>query len=311
MSKEYSYSTGYGKLRVPVYRVYARPLLGVKPIPESQYSGSKNILFAYEIDVEVLGENFLPAYTQGDNSNVVATDSMKNFVLREALAFDGATLEEFLDMLGRHFLETYSQMQQLRLSGRELPFDTIAVPESGGFIDSSVLFQRSHTDYTTATLTFERVNGVPTVTEHRCGRVGLELFKVTGSAFSRFVRDEYTTLAERVDRPLFIYLDVYWKYRDAQALLAIDHELYVPAEQLRDLLRVTFHEFVSKSIQHLVHEMGIRILASYPQIVEIAFEAQNRTRDVIVASETDEKVKVYSDPFSAYGIIKLTVNRQS
>ena len=58
MSNEYSYSTSYGKLRVPVYRVYARPLLGVKPIPESQYSGSKNILFAYEIDVEVLGENF-------------------------------------------------------------------------------------------------------------------------------------------------------------------------------------------------------------------------------------------------------------
>jgi urate oxidase len=147
MSNEYSFSTSYGKLRVPVYRVYARPLLGVKPIPESPYSGSKNILFAYEIDVEVLGENFLPAYTQGDNSNVVATDSMKNFVLREALTFDGATLEEFLDLLGRHFLATYSQMQQLRLSGRELPFDAITVPESVGFIDSSVLFQRTHMDY--------------------------------------------------------------------------------------------------------------------------------------------------------------------
>jgi urate oxidase len=311
MSNEYSFSTSYGKLRVPVYRVYARPLLGVEPIPESQYSGSKNVLFAYEIDVEVLGENFLSAYTQGDNSNVVATDSMKNFVLREALTFDGATLEEFLDLLGRHFLETYSQMQRLRLSGRELPFDAIAVPESGGFTDSSVLFQRTHMDYSTATLAFERVADVPTVTEHRCGRVGLELFKVTGSSFSRFVRDEYTTLAELVDRPLFIYLDVYWKYRDVQALLSIDHEHYVPSEQLRDLLRVTFHEFVSESIQHLVHEMGLRILARYPQIAEVSFEAQNRTRDMIVASETDEKVKVYSDPFSAYGIITLTVNRQS
>jgi urate oxidase len=311
MSNEYSFSTSYGKLRVPIYRVYARPLLGVKPIPESSYSGSKNTLFAYEIDVEVLGENFLPAYTHGDNSNVVATDSMKNFVLREALTFDGATLEEFLDTLGRHFLETYAQMQQLRLTGRELPFAAATVPETGAFTASAVLFQRTHTDYATATLTFERVDGVPSLMDHRSGRLGLELFKVTGSAFSRFVRDEYTTLAERVDRPLFIYLDVYWKYSDAQTLLAIDHEQYVPSEQLRDLIQVVFHEFVSESIQHLVHEMGLRILSRYPQIAEVTFEAQNRTRDVFVTSETDEKVKVYSDPFSAYGIITLTVKRQS
>ena len=46
----------------------------------------------------------------------------------------------------------------------------------------------------------------------RAGRVGLELLKVTGSSFTRFVRDEYTTLPERVDRPLFIHLDVHWRY---------------------------------------------------------------------------------------------------
>ena len=311
MSNEYAFSTSYGKLRVPIYRVYARPLFGVEPIPESQYSGSKNILFAYEIDVEVLGENFLPAYTHGDNSNVVATDSMKNFVIREALTFDGATLEEFLDALGHHFLETYEQMQRLRLTGRELPFAPTTVPEAGEFTNSTLLFQRTHTDYAMATLTFERSNGVPTLIDHRCGRLGLELFKVTGSAFSRFVRDEYTTLEERVDRPLFIYLDAYWKYSDAQTLLASDHAQYVPAEQLRDLIQVVFHEFVSESIQHLVHEMGSRILSRYPQLTEVSFEAQNRTRDVFVTSESDEKVKVYSDPFSAYGIITLTVKRQS
>ena len=309
MSNEYSFSTSYGKLCVPIYRVYARPLLGVKPIPESRYAGRENILFAYEIDVEVLGENFLPAYTDGDNSNVVATDSMKNFVIREALTFEGATLEEFLDTLGRHFLETYAQMQRLRLSGRELPFAAVTIPEEGTFIDSGVLFHRAHTDYSMATLTFERVDGVPILSTHRCGRLGLELFKVTGSAFSRFVRDEYTTLAERVDRPLFIYLNVYWTYSDAQTLLAHDHEHYVAAEQVRDLVQTVFHEFVSESIQHLVHEMGMRILSRYPHIAEVSFEAQNRTRDMFFASDSDEKIKVYSDPFSAYGIITLAVKR--
>src|SRR5579871_5975060 len=91
----------YGKGQVALYRTYARPLLDLTPIPESPYTGSENALFALEIDVEVFGSNFLPAYTEGDNSNVVATDTMKNFILTEALAFEGATLEGFLCFLGR------------------------------------------------------------------------------------------------------------------------------------------------------------------------------------------------------------------
>ncbi len=87
-------------MRVPVYRVYANPLSGIASIPESQFRGRENTLFAFEIDVEVFGDNFLPAYTHGDNSQVVATDSMKNFILRQALTFKGATLEELLEELG-------------------------------------------------------------------------------------------------------------------------------------------------------------------------------------------------------------------
>ena len=47
---------------------------------------------------------------------------MKNFVLRQALAFEGATLEGFLEHLGHNFLGTYPQMEHLRLTARELPF---------------------------------------------------------------------------------------------------------------------------------------------------------------------------------------------
>ena len=141
---------------------------------------------------------------------------------------------------------------------------------------------------------------------HRCGRVGLQLLKVTGSSFTKFARDNYTTLPERVDRPLFIYLDVYWKYSDVAAL----QEHYIPGEQVRDVVQSVFHEFVSESIQHLVHEMGMRLLARYPQMAEVSFEGQNRTRDPIAVSETDPKQRVYSDPFPAYGMIKLTMIRK-
>lgn len=313
MKRDYTASISYGKLHIPVYRVYAHPLTGVSAIPESSFTGRSNTLFALEIDVEVFGNNFLPAYTEGDNSNVVATDSMKNFVLRQALAFEGATIEALLDFLGRQFLQTYPQMETLRLMARTLPFAPVQVPEHAGssFTESKVLFSRSHSDFSTVTLSFARDREQqPVVTAHCCGQQHLELFKITGSAFTHFVQDEYTTLPERVDRPLFIYLDLSWSYSDVEALLSADHTHYIPAEQVRDVVQVIFDEFVSESIQHLVYEIGCRLLDRFPQLAQVSFDAQNRTRDLVAASPHEERVKVYSDPFSAYGCIRLTLSRE-
>lgn len=301
----------YGKAHVPLYRVYAKPLTGVTPIPESSFTGRDNTLFAMEVDVEVFGNNFLPAYTHGDNTNVVATDSMKNFILQQALTFSGSTQESFIALLGEQFLATYPQMESLRITARELPFTPAHVPQGHTFSNSNVLFNRSHNDFAISSLDFAREGNNAIITAHHCGRVGLQLLKVTGSAFTHFVRDSYTTLPERVDRPLFIYLDVYWKYAHTRDMLAPDSSRYIPSEQVRDLVQTVFHEFVSESIQHLVHEIGQRLLARFPQLAEISFDAQNRTRDPVAESKEDPKLKVYSDPFPAYGMIKLTLTRET
>ncbi len=307
MDIEHTYKISYGKARVPVYRSYATALSGIPPLPESAFTGRENILFAVEVDVEVFGKNFLPAYTHGDNSMIVATDTMKNFILQQALTFSGSTLEAFLTLLGQQFLTTYPAMEQLQLTGRELPFlpAQIVLDEHSHVGASNVLFKRSNDDFAVASMNFVSHGKNIGMTSHRCGRVGLQLLKITGSAFTNFVRDNYTTLPERVDRPLFIYLDVYWKYTDVVDVQ--DH--YIPSEQVRDVVQAVFHEFVSESIQHLVHEMGLRLLTRFPQMVEVCFEGQNRTRDLIGVSETDSKQKVYSDPFPAYGMIKLTITR--
>lgn len=305
MDREYRYEISYGKACIPLYRVYATPLVGIVPIPESPFTGRKNRLFAAEIDIEVFGGNFLVAYTEGDNSEVVATDSMKNFVLKHALDFAGATLEDFLYLLGHKFLATYAQMERIRLTGRELAFTAATVPQDDNFGASDVLFKRSNDDFATATMDFAREGDQVVITEHECGRVGMQLLKITGSAFTNFVRDDYTTLPERVDRPLYIYLAAHWKYADVNDI----HERYIPAEQVRDVIQAVFHEFVSESIQHLVHEMGLRLLERFPQMAEVAFSGQNRTRDPMGVSESDPQVKVYSDPFSAYGSIKLRLSR--
>ena len=309
VENNYNYVISYGKAQVPIYRMYAPSLTDVPPIPESAFTGRGNVLFAVEVDVEVFGENFLPAYTRGDNTMVVATDTMKNFILQQALVFNGSTLEDFLVVLGHQFLATYPQMERLRLTGRELAFTPSRIPlaDSAGFGDSKVLFKRSNDDFRVASIDFTSDGKNTVITAHRCGRVGLQLLKVTGSAFTQFVRDTYTTLPDRGDRPLFIYLDVYWRYSNPEQI----QSHYIPSEQVRDVVQVVFHEFVSESIQHLVHQMGLRLLERFPQMAEVSFDGQNRTRDPISVSETDPEQKVYSDPFPAYGMIKLTMSRKA
>ena len=256
----------YGKLRVPVHRIEG------------------DDLFACEVSVEVLGENFAPAYTEGDNSNVVATDTMKNFILREAAASEARTLEGFLGDVGQRMIATYPVMEALRVSGRELRFDRVA----------GKVFSRSADDHGVASVEV-RPGGLGEV---RGGRHGMLLLKTSGSAFTRFARDEYTTLPERGDRPLFVRIDADWRY--ATGADPVD------SVAVRDHFARTFDDFVSESIQHLVHEMGVRLLADHAQIAELSFTAENHTRDPV--GEADGR-KVYTDPFPAQGLITLTLTR--
>ena len=243
-------------------------------------------LLAAEVALHVFGENFRAAYTEGDNSLVVATDTMKNFVHAAALDYEGDSLEQLLELLGRRFLETYGHVERNALRARELPFAR----------RSDVLFQAEHADYGVAEVMLDRGGAL----EHRSGREALHLIKIRGSSFTRFARDEYTTLPERVDRPLFVHLDVHWRQREFGQ---------IRSEQVRDSVVETFDDFVSQSIQHLVHEMGQRLLARFGELSEVSFRAENRLWDTAQVSGRDERVKVYTDPRPPFGVIGLTLTR--
>ena len=302
------YEIRYGKRRVPVYRTKATPLTGVRPIPESAFTGRSNDLLAAEIDVEVYGDDFLPSYTVGDNSMVVATDSMKNFVIRETLAYDGATLEGLCAFLGHRFAGEYEQLHDLRITGRELSFAGYLLPESGGFAASGNLLDARRGDYGEATVRIHRgPGGAISVTDHQCWRRDVHLMKLTGSAFTAFVRDGYTTLPERKDRPLYVFMEIGWRYADPGSMVGGDPARFVPSEQVRDICAAVFADLVSESIQQLVYVMGERILERFPQLNEIEFTATNRTRDPF--GEREGGAKVYSDPFPAFGNIYLRMTR--
>ena len=272
-------SIRYGKHNVSFYRTH--PTRG---------------LLAGRVSIDVFGDNFLPAYTEGDNREVVATDTMKNFVYAMALEYPGATHEGFAAFLGRRLLTTYPQMQWLRLFLEEIPFA----------VHSPKLLSPLSDDYGTVELEVgrDRLRGL------RCGRRNLRLVKLTGSAFRDFPRDAYTTLPEVHDRPLFIYLDVHWRYRRMEDGVS-DGGARIASEAVRAAVIAIFDDFVSMSIQHLVYEMGTRLLEQFAGMAEVGFEAQNRLWDTSKVSEGDPATRVFSDPKPAHGVIGLTLNRDA
>jgi urate oxidase len=307
------YEIRYGKADVKVYRTYGTPLRGVRRIPESPFSGRENTLMAAELEVTVHGTAFLEAYTRGDNRRVVATDTMKNFMHAASLASIAPTLEGWVHQVGAAFLATYPDMERLTMHGRELPFPSalVVADDGDGFTASEVLFARDRNDRSTASLELERAEGGARITGHACGRTDLQLIKITGSAFADFARDEHTTLPERRDRPLYIWCDIGWRYADAQDALGGDPTRYVAGEQVADLAASVFHGFVSLSIQHLVNEIGSRMLERWPQLAEVSFEATNRLWDPGVESEVDPRVRTYSEPRPPFGKIGLVLRRDA
>jgi len=310
-----SHEIQYGKADVKVYRTRGAPLRGVTRIPESAFSGRDNVLMGAEIAVTVRGNAFWDAYTKGDNRQVVATDTMKNFIQSASLTCGAPTLEGWLHEIGRAFLETYPQMESIAVSGRELPFPPVVVPgdEPDSFALSEVLFSRERSDASFATLDLVRAEAnldePIRIGDLESGRAGLQLVKITGSSFADFARDEHTTLPERPDRPLYIWCDVGWRYAEPRDALGDDAARYVAGEQVADLAAAVFHEFVSLSIQHLVHEIGQRMLTRWAQLSEVSFDAQNRLWDLAGEAPEDERVKVYADPRPPFGRIGLTLRR--
>jgi urate oxidase/2-oxo-4-hydroxy-4-carboxy-5-ureidoimidazoline decarboxylase len=241
-------------------------------------------LFAADVALVLHGDVFLPSYTEGDNSMVVATDSMKNFIHACAYDFGGTSLEDYLSFVGRRFLERYEHVELVSVEGREHTFAR----------RGELLYQQVYADRGVARLEVGRDG----VRDHTSGREGLQLVKLKGSSFTGFVRDEYTTLPEMPDRPLFVHLDVRWRHADFERRAA--------TEAVRDSVIATFEDFISASIQHLVNEMGVRALEQFPEIAEIEFDGENHLWDT---ARTADGVAVYTDARPPFGVIHLTLKR--
>jgi urate oxidase / 2-oxo-4-hydroxy-4-carboxy-5-ureidoimidazoline decarboxylase len=273
----------YGKGDVIAYRLNRD---GVTPLRQSP-------VFGASVKILIYGDAFWPTYTTGDNTGLIATDSMKNFIQRETMNFTGPDLEAYCKFLASKFMDIYPQVEGAQVSAVEIPY----APLPG----QTVAFQPAGPERLTARVEINR-QGIVEVTS---GITGLRMIRLGGSAFFGFVRDQYTTLPEIRNRPLHMWLDLEWLYTSSDAAFT---EGCVPAA-VRETIYQTFGAFESGSIQQIIYQIGTKMLADMSTVSEIHLEANNRTWDTV--AEQGDHLAIYTDARPPYGCLGLRLRREN
>lgn len=259
----------YGKGDVTVYRLNRDPGHGA--------------VFGASVLILIYGDAFWPTYTVGYNANLIATDSMKNFIQSETMNFAGNDLESYCRFIADKFMNTYPQAEGAQVTATEVPYAPLT--------ESNVAFAPTGPERAWSRIEVTRHGA----TERRSGIGGFRLLRLNGSAFKGFVRDQYTTLPDIANRPLHMWLDLDWVGSEPIA------------GQVRQMVHDVFNGFESGSIQQIIYQIGTRMLAEISSITEVNLEANNRTWDTI--QEQGDSVGVYTDPRPPYGCLGLSLKR--
>ena len=237
----------------------------------------------------LLSGDVAAAHTDGDNSAVLPTDTMRNTVYGLAQTHLTHDLEGFAGVLADHFtaregIDRAEVTVSQRLWQRSAPTGFIG----GGSERRIARASRGSIDST------------------RAGVEGLVVLKTQGSAFEGFPRDEYTILPDAADRLLATSITAEWSYTTVP----------VDTSNTWGVVRATlvdrFFEDWSASVQHQGYLMGEAVLASVPEVSEISFRLPNQhhlpfdlTRFGLEWDNT-----VFHPVSEPYGDIYLTVTRE-
>ncbi|KAJ1978966.1 hypothetical protein H4R34_003008 [Dimargaris verticillata] len=225
-----------------------------------------------ELSVRVLLEgDFETSYTQGDNSKVVATDSIKNTVYVLAKRAPSVVpIESFALTLGQHFLHTYAHVDGVHVdisqqAWRRMRIDNQKHPHS--------FLRDTQAQRVTTATTKRHASGVHA--HISSGFRDLAVLKTTGSAFYGFLRDQYTTLRETNDRILCTNIDCRWEFPagDVATLCSLPFDqIYTHVEQLT--LGIFAREN-SASVQATLYNMATRALRDLPALGQVSYALPN------------------------------------
>ena len=140
------------------------------------------------------------------------------------------------------------------------------------------------------------------------GLKDLVVLKTTGSEFSGFLKDRYTTLAETTDRILATSLNAGWRYDSRGPHPTPWDEAHA---QVRQILVERFAEVHSLALQQTLFAMGREVLAARDDVAEIRLSAPNRHHFLadLAPFGLDNPGEVFHAADRPYGLIQCAVQR--
>ncbi|MGY2079580.1 factor-independent urate hydroxylase [Modestobacter sp. SYSU DS0657] len=239
--------------------------------------------------------DFAPAYTDGDNGHVHATDTQKNTVYALAKEHGVGSLEAFLLLLAGHW-RGQPWVTGTQMSAEQYAWERIG----GGTGGAGHSFARTGRETRTAVV---QTDGDETFVLG--GLTGLVVLKSTGSEFSGFPRDRFTTLAETDDRILATSVTAWWRYTST----ALDWNAASAA--IRTAMVDAFAGTHSLALQQTIHAMGAAALDAVPEVAELRISCPNKHHfevDLTPFGMTNGG-EVFLAADRPYGLIQATVQR--
>jgi urate oxidase len=235
--------------------------------------------------------DFASSYVDGDNSLVVATDTMKNTVYALAREHLTGPVEAFGTVLASHFV-AIPQVEQATVSIEEHAWRPVG--------DAPDAFSRDRSSTRTASVAATR-DGLTV----EAGIADLTLMKTGKSAFAGFPRDEFTTLPDTDDRIMATKLSATWRYGG-------ETDFDASFEAVRSTLLEVFAGHESASVQHSIWIVGRAIVDRHAEVAEVTLTLPNLHHwlaDLSPFGQPNDR-EIFIATTEPYGLIQATVRRE-
>jgi urate oxidase len=263
-----------------------------------QREADRHVLRDLTVDVALEGD-FTAAHVDGDQANVIATDTMKNTVY--AFASDRLTgpPEAFGLDVARHFA-AYPQVDRATVTLREhgwtrIPLDAGPAPDA--FTRTGDLTRIAVVAATKAGASVE------------AGIEDLTVMKTTKSAFKGFDRDRYTTLPDTDDRIMATKITALWGYGETAAEPGFDFD--AAFGRARGTLLTVLAEHFSPAVQTSIWIMATAMLEAEPAMDWVRMVLPNLHHWTVNLEPfgLDNPGRVFVATTEPHGLIDATVRR--
>lgn len=243
--------------------------------------------------------DFAAAHTDGDQSQVLPTDTQKNTAFAFAKKHGVDSPEDYATALAGRLLAAAPAAEGAVVRVEEYAWDRIEVDGHG----HDHAFVRRGGEVRTATVGIER-GAVDVV----AGLEDLVVLKSTGSEFKGFLRDEYTTLPDADDRILATALQAEWSYGRGREV-----DWNATYASVRSLLLSTFATTYSRALQETLYAMGRAVLEAHDEIDLISLKAPNKHHFLVDLEPfgLDNPGEVFIAADRPYGLIEAVVMREA